>query len=52
MLATRWFFYYFTVEKCFGVPMHFGLDSQQAVEEFAKILRYGLVPRRKEAADL
>jgi AcrR family transcriptional regulator len=48
MLATRWFFYYFTVEKCFGVPMHFGLDSQQAVGEFAKILRYGLVPRRGE----
>jgi AcrR family transcriptional regulator len=49
MLATRWFFYYFTVEKCFGVPMHFGLDSQQAVGEFAKILRQGLVPRRKES---
>lgn len=45
MLATRWFFYYFTVERCFGVPMHFGLDSQQAVGEFAKVLRYGLVPR-------
>jgi AcrR family transcriptional regulator len=47
MLATRWFFYYFTVEKCFGVPMHFGLDSRQAVGEFAKILRHGLVPRQK-----
>lgn len=49
MLATRWFFYYFTVEKCFGVPMHFGLDSRQAVGEFAKILRQGLVPRRQES---
>lgn len=48
MLATRWFFYYFTVEKCFGVPMHFGLDSQQAVGEFARILRYGLVPRQEQ----
>ena len=46
MLATRWFFYFFTVERCFGVPMHFGLDSQQAVGEFSQILRYGLVPRR------
>jgi len=46
MLATRWFFYYFTVEKCFGVPMHLGLDSQQAVHEFSRILRFGLVPRR------
>ena len=45
MLATRWFFYFFTVEKCFGVPMHFGLDARQAVEEFANILRFGVVPR-------
>ena len=45
MLATRWFFYYFTVERCFGVPMHFGLDSHQAVHEFSKILRRGLDPR-------
>ena len=45
MLATRWFFYFFTVEKCFGVPMHFGLDSHQAVHEFSRILRRGLDPR-------
>jgi AcrR family transcriptional regulator len=45
MLATRWFFYYFTVEKCFGVPMHFGLDTHQAVHEFSRILRSGLDPR-------
>jgi AcrR family transcriptional regulator len=47
MLATRWFFYFFTVEKCFGVPMHFGLDSHQAVHEFSKILRRGLDPRNE-----
>jgi len=45
MLATRWFFYYFTVERCFGVPMHLGLDSRQAVQEFSKILRRGFDPR-------
>jgi AcrR family transcriptional regulator len=45
MLATRWFFYFFTVEKCFGVPMHFGLDARQAVHEFSRILRSGLDPR-------
>jgi AcrR family transcriptional regulator len=45
MLATRWFFYFFTVEKCFGVPMHFGLDAHQAVNEFSNILRRGLEPR-------
>lgn len=48
MLATRWFFYFFTVEKCFGVPMHFGLDSHQAVHEFSQILRRGLDPREEE----
>jgi AcrR family transcriptional regulator len=50
MLATRWFFYYFTVEKCFGVPMHMGLGPKQAVEEFSKVLRFGLLARA-DAAD-
>lgn len=45
MVATRWLFYFFTVEKCFGVPMHFGMSPKQAVDEFARILRYGLLPR-------
>jgi hypothetical protein len=45
MVATRWFFYYFGVEKCFGVPMHLGMDSHQAVDEFIRILRYGVLPR-------
>jgi AcrR family transcriptional regulator len=52
MLATRWFFYYFTVEKCFGVPMHMGLQPKQAVEEFAKVLRFGLLSREAGALDL
>ena len=52
MLATRWFFYYFTVEKCFGVPMHLGLEPKQAVEEFAKVLRFGLLSREAGALDL
>lgn len=45
MMATRWFFYYFTVEKCFGVPEHLGLDPKSAVAEFCRILRLGLLPR-------
>lgn len=45
MTATRWFFYFFTVEKCFGVPMHFGMGADEAVREFARLLRYGLLPR-------
>jgi len=43
MVATRWLFYFFTVEKCFGVPMHFGMDAQQAVDGFIRILRLGLL---------
>lgn len=45
MVATRWFFYFFTIEKCFGVPMHFGINPQKAVDEFIRLLRYGLLPR-------
>lgn len=52
MLATRWFFYYFTVEKCFGVPMHMGLEPKQAVGEFAKVLRFGLLSREAGALEL
>jgi TetR/AcrR family transcriptional regulator, acrAB operon repressor len=47
MTATRWFFYFYTVEKCFGVPTHFGMKPQKAMEEFIRLLRYGLLPRLK-----
>jgi len=49
MLATRWLYYYFTVEKCFGVPMHFGMAPSEAVDEFIRILRYGVLPRTAPA---
>jgi len=45
MVAARWLFYFYTVEKCFGVPMHFGMTSREAVDEFIRILRYGVLPR-------
>jgi len=45
MVATRWFFYFFTVERCFGVPMHFGMSPEMAVQEFIRLLRFGLLPR-------
>ena len=48
MFATRWLFYFYTVEKCFGVPMHFGMSEHQAVDEFIKILRLGVHPRPAE----
>lgn len=45
MVAVRWFFYYFTIEKVFNVPLHLGFRPKQAVEEFIKLLRYGLMAR-------
>jgi AcrR family transcriptional regulator len=45
MMATRWLFYYYTVERCFGVPRHFGVEPKEAVTEFIRILRYGALPR-------
>lgn len=50
MVATRWLFYFFTVEKCFGVPMHFGMTPQQAVDGFIRLVRQGLLPRGTSAA--
>lgn len=46
MVATRWFFFFHTVEHCFGAPMHFGMDPKKATEEFIRLLRYGVLPRR------
>ncbi len=51
IMATRWFFYYFTVEKCFGAPMHFGMDSRKATAEFIRLLRYGLLPRPGQGSE-
>ncbi len=45
MVATRWLFYFYTIENCFGVPMHFGMKPREAVGEFIRLLRYGLLPR-------
>jgi AcrR family transcriptional regulator len=52
MVATRWLFYFYTVEKCFGVPMHFGMDAQQAVDGFIRILRLGVLRQPDRAAVL
>ena len=50
MVATRWLFYFYMVEKCFGVPMHFGMDAQQAVDGFIRILRLGVLRQPDRAA--
>lgn len=51
MVAARWFFYFFTVEKCFGAPMHFGMEPRKAVDEFIRLMRYGLLPRDGEPGE-
>jgi hypothetical protein len=49
MVASRWLFYFFTVEKCFGAPLHFGRTPKEAVDGFIRLLRYGLMPRPSES---
>lgn len=45
IMATRWFFYFFTVEKCFQMQGHFGMEPKKAVTEFIRLMRLGLLPR-------
>ena len=49
-MATRWFFYFYTVEICFDMPSHFGMEPKQAAAEFIRVLRLGLTPRQEQAA--
>jgi len=42
MLATRFYFNYFSVEVLFGVKNHFGKDSKQVTAEITDILRRGM----------
>jgi AcrR family transcriptional regulator len=51
MVATRWLFYFYMVEKCFGVPMHFGMEAQQAVDGFIRILRNGVLRREESGVE-
>ena len=43
MFATRFYINYFAVEILFGVPNHFGKDSEAVVRETAEILRHGML---------
>lgn len=49
MVAVRWFFYFYTVEKAFGVPQHLGFEPDYVSREFVKILKYGVLARAAEA---
>ena len=42
MLASRFFLNFFAVEILFGVPDHFGKNTDQVIAEIADILRHGM----------
>lgn len=44
-LTIRFLVYYFTVERCFGLPDHMGMPTPQAIEELSRLLHRGLDPR-------
>ncbi len=43
MLATRFFLHYFAVELVFGVPNHFGKDTDAVLREAVDILQSGMM---------
>ena len=43
MLASRIFLHYFSIEVVFGVPNHFGHDSEDVIKEVSNMLRFGLL---------
>jgi AcrR family transcriptional regulator len=45
VLTTRIYVYYFIVETLFGVPNHYGLNSDDATRLIAEILTNGMVKR-------
>lgn len=45
MLVTRFYMNYYAVEELFGVPNHFGKNSDDALREVADVLRHGLLAR-------
>jgi len=49
MLASRFFLNYFAVEILFGVPDHFGKDTDAVIGEICDILRHGMVRSEPDA---
>jgi AcrR family transcriptional regulator len=45
VLTTRIFYYYFVVEHIFGVPNHYGMNSEEAIRVIADILSGGILRR-------
>lgn len=54
MLSTRVFLHFFAVEILFGVPNHYGKDTESVIHEIADMLRHGMLretPTEEEHAD-
>jgi len=51
MLAGRFFLNYFAVEILFGVPNHFGKNTEEVIAEIADILRHGMLRPDLDASD-
>ena len=43
MIASRLLLHYFSVELVFGVPNHFGSDTETALKQIADILSHGML---------
>lgn len=50
MLASRMLLHYYATEIVFGVPNHFGKDSDAVVRDIADILRHGMLRAEPVAA--
>jgi AcrR family transcriptional regulator len=48
MLASRFYLNFFAVELLFGVPGHFGKETDEVIREIADILRNGMARRPQE----
>lgn len=49
MLASRFFLNFFAVELLFGVPNHFGKNTDDVIREIADILRNGMARQHRKA---
>jgi AcrR family transcriptional regulator len=49
MLTTRFLLHYFTVEVLFGVPNHFGSDTNTVLAEISDILSYGMLAQENRS---
>ena len=50
MIASRFFLQYFAVEVLFGVPNHFGQNTDAALREIVDILEHGMLADKQAAA--